>query len=318
MPVIKDALLGLAIGDALGVPHEFKPREKFDANPVTDMDGYGTYNLPPGTWSDDASLSLCLAEALTNGFDLESIATNFQNWFHSNYWTARGEVFDIGITTREAIDRLSRGIKPDLAGGFDENENGNGSLMRILPLLFYIKDLPISERFHLIKLVSSITHGHDRSIIACFYYLEFGRLLLEKHDKLLVYSKLKTDIPAFLRSINITPSEIKQFDRLLIEDIGDRSQSEISSTGYVLHSLEASIWCLLTTGSYRDAVLKAVNLGNDTDTNAAITGGLAGILYGAENIPANWLNMLARRADIEELAMKLAQRLTGMYNDDIA
>jgi len=173
--VIKDALLGLAVGDALGVPHEFKPREEFEVKPVNDMDGYGTYNLPPGTWSDDTSLSLCLAEALTNGFDLDSISTNFQKWFHSNYWTARGEVFDIGITIRESIDRLSKGFKPELTGGFDEDENGNGSLMRILPLLFYIKDFSISERFRLTKSVSSITHGHVRSIIACFYYLEFAR-----------------------------------------------------------------------------------------------------------------------------------------------
>lgn len=158
--MIKDALLGLAIGDALGVPYEFKPRKEFEVKPVDDMDGYRTYNLPPGTWSDDTSLSLCLAEALINGFDLDSIATNFQKWFRSNYWTARGEVFDVGITTRESIDRLSRGIKPDLAGGFDEDENGNGSLMRILPLLFYIKDFPISERFRLTK---SVIFDHTRA-----------------------------------------------------------------------------------------------------------------------------------------------------------
>ena len=273
------------------------------------MDGYGTYNLPPGTWSDDTSLSLCLAEALTNGFDLDSISTNFQKWFHSNYWTARGEVFDIGITIRESIDRLSKGFKPELTGGFDEDENGNGSLMRILPLLFYIKDFSISERFRLTKSVSSITHGHVRSIIACFYYLEFARLLLDGEKKHLIYDKLKAYIPPFLHSININSSEIKQFERLLNEDIGNRSQAEISSTGYVLHSLEASIWCVLTTDNYRDAVLRAVNLGNDTDTTAAITGGLAGILYGVESIPANWLNMLARRADIEDLTERLARRL---------
>lgn len=125
----------------------------------------------------------------------------------------------------------------------------------------------------------------------------------------LIYDKLKAYIPQFLHSINVSSSEIKQFDRLLKEEIGNRSQSDISSTGYVLHSLEASIWCLLTTDNYRDAVLRAVNLGNDTDTTATITGGLAGILYGMENIPASWIEMLARRADIEDLAERLAQRL---------
>lgn len=139
--------------------------------------------------------------------------------------------------------------------------------------------------------------------------MEFARLLLDNQNKYLIYNKLKAQIPAFLHSINITSSEIKSFDRLLAEDIGNRSQSEIFSTGYVLHSLEASIWCLLTTDCYRDAVLAAVNLGNDTDTTAAITGGLAGILYGSDSIPSSWLNMLARRADIEDLAVRLGQRL---------
>ena len=306
--MIKNALLGLAVGDALGVPYEFKKREYFEKNPVGDMNGYGTYNLPPGTWSDDSSMAFCLAEALTHDFNLDDIAMNFQKWFYSNYWTARGEVFDIGISTRAAIDRLTRGFRPDLAGGFDENENGNGSLMRILPLLFYVKDISIIERFQLTRLVSSITHGHIRSIISCFYYLEFAKLLLEKADKYAIYEKLKTHIPDFLSSININPSEIKRFDRLLTGNIYDLPQSEIFSSGYVLHTLEASIWCLLKTDTYKDAVLKAVNLGEDTDTTACVTGGLAGILYGCANIPENWLNLLARQTDIEELAGRLTRR----------
>jgi ADP-ribosyl-[dinitrogen reductase] hydrolase len=176
---IKSALFGVAVGDALGVPVEFKSRDTISENPLTDMLGYGTYNLPPGTWSDDSSLTFCLAEALTQGFDLNTIGQNFVKWYHENYWTPHGNVFDIGIATREAIARLAQGEKPELAGGYDESDNGNGSLMRILPLIFYLVDKPINERFDITKKVSSITHGHIRSVIACFYYLEFAKQIIE-------------------------------------------------------------------------------------------------------------------------------------------
>jgi ADP-ribosyl-[dinitrogen reductase] hydrolase len=308
MTMIKDALFGLAVGDAIGVPVEFKTRDAIAKNLVTDMIGYGTYNLPAGTWSDDSSLAFCLAEALVDDFDLSAIAINFQRWFYSNYWTARGEVFDIGITTREAIDRLTRGFRPDLAGGFEESENGNGSLMRILPLLFYIKGIPIGKRFQLIKLVSSITHGHIRSVIACFYYLEFAAQLVDGKNKYEIYETLRLEIPLFLSSIEINPTEIHYFARLLTGNIYDLPESEIFSTGYVLHTLEASIWCLLTTNSYQEAVLKAVNLGLDTDTTGCVTGGIAGLLYGISGIPDKWINLLARRNDIEDLAERLTKR----------
>ena len=309
--LVRDALFGLAIGDALGVPVEFKSRETIRQAPVTEMIGYGTYNLPPGTWSDDSSLAFCLAEALTQDFNLNTIAENFQKWLYQNYWTPHGEVFDVGITTRQAISNLRAGTRPELAGGFFEEENGNGSLMRILPLLFYIKDKPLSERFELTKQVSSITHGHIRSVIACFYYLEFARELLSSDDKFSIYSRLQNDVTEYLHSLLINPSEIKLFDRLLTGHIQDLPEEKIQSSGYVLHTLEASIWCLLTTDTYQDAVLKAVNLGLDTDTTGAVTGGLAGLLYGFDGIPAHWVTGLARRKDIEELAKKLTEHLAS-------
>lgn len=308
--MIKDSLFGLAVGDALGVPVEFKSRETIRQKPVTDMIGYGTHNLPPGTWSDDSSLAFCLAEALTQDFHLNTIGDNFQKWLFQSYWTPHGSVFDIGITTRQAIYNLSTGTRPDLAGGFDEHENGNGSLMRILPLLFYIKDNPVDQRYQITKAVSSITHGHIRSVIACFYYLEFARELINKVDKFNCYKNLKTSISDYLHSLSINQDEIKVFDRLLKGDIQDLPETEIQSSGYVLHTLEASIWCILTTANYKDAVLKAVNLGKDTDTTGAVTGGLAGLLYGFDSIPANWVRQLARQEDIDELCTRLTARLT--------
>lgn len=306
---IKSALFGVAVGDALGVPVEFKSRQTISRNPVTDMIGYGTYNLPEGTWSDDSALTFCLAEALTQDFDLNIIGQNFVRWAFENYWTPRGVVFDIGIATRQAITRLSRGEKPELAGSFDGMSNGNGSLMRILPLLFYISAKPINERYEITKQVSSITHGHIRSVIACFYYLEFARKLFLGEDKFESYKDLQTEITNHLTSLSIHPVEIVLFDRLLKNDIHKLPEDEIQSSGYVLHTLEASIWCLLTTDNYKEAALRAVNLGNDTDTTGAVTGGLAGLLYGLDNIPPNWITQIARKDDIENLAERLAERL---------
>jgi ADP-ribosylglycohydrolase len=319
---IKSVLLGVAIGDALGVPVEFTDHIEIKKNPVADMIGYGTYNQRPGTFSDDSSLTFCLAEALTHDFNLKTIADNFIKWKDENYWTATGYVFDIGITTSRSIGNLKQGIKPELAGEADGRSNGNGSLMRIAPLVFYLLDKPIQERFDITRKVSSITHRHIRSIIACFYYLEFAKQIIEiknnhelykstridtnKND---IYINLQKSVSAFLQSINIDVNEISHFDRLLKNDITNVAPEEIKSGGYVIETIEASIWCIMTTANYNDAVLKAVNLGHDTDTTAAVTGGLAGLLYGYENIPLKYRETIARYDDIIDLAERMDNKL---------
>ena len=307
----KSVLFGVVIGDALGVPVEFKTREYLLANPVSDMTGFGTHKVPAGTFSDDSSLTFCLAEALVQEFDLNTIAQNFLSWCNDNYWTATGEVFDIGNATQDAMCKLARGVKPELAGGTASNSNGNGSLMRILPLVFYLLDKKSHERFEITKQDSSITHAHIRSVIACYYYLEFARQLLDGKDKFEIYNDLKQEISDDLLFFVDIPYEIALFDRLLKGNIYELPEEKILSTGYVLCTLEASIWCLLTTENYKDAVLKAINLGVDTDTTGAVTGGLAGLLYGYDNIPVNWISQIARRDDIEDLAERLAGKIAG-------
>lgn len=302
---IKDIILGVAVGDALGVPVEFKSRESLSVYPITDMIGFGTHHQPAGTWSDDTSLTLALADALTQGFDLQRIADNFVTWRYQAAFTAHDKVFDIGIATSNAIYDLAKGVEPHRAGSTDEGDNGNGSLMRILPLLAYIKDMPIQERYEHTRLVSAITHGHIRSVMACFYYLEFARKLLQTKDKYQIYSELKMEMSGFFQKNNFPESEIKVFRRLLEEDIFEYPDNMIRSSGYVVHTLEASIWCLLTNHNFETSVLEAVNLGSDTDTTGAITGGLAGLLYGHQSIPKNWLNVLAKKEYLEEVAEKL-------------
>jgi ADP-ribosylglycohydrolase len=301
----RNILFGVAVGDALGVPVEFKSREEIKTQPVTDMIGFGSHSKPAGTFSDDSSLTFCLAEAIASGLDLDSVARNFIEWRYNKYWTADNDVFDIGITTQHAIDRLVQGTRPEVAGDFGVRSNGNGSLMRILPLLSFIQNKSINERYQLVKQVSSITHGHVRSVISCFYYLEFALGILKGQKKFDIYERLQKDIAGFLQSINIDLEERNVFNKLLIDRIDMLPEAQIKSSGYVLHTLEASIWCLLTTDNYKDAVLKAVNLGQDTDTTGAVTGGLAGLLYGYESIPKHWLNQLARKDDIEDLAVRM-------------
>jgi ADP-ribosyl-[dinitrogen reductase] hydrolase len=308
---IKEALLGVAVGDALGVPVEFTSRSLLQANPVTAMRGYGTHRQPAGTWSDDSSLTFCLAETLAEGFALQPLGGNFVRWLHEAWWTPHGEVFDVGIATQAAIGRLARGTAPELAGGFEAHENGNGSLMRILPLVFYLAGTDWRERWQLTKGVSSLTHGHIRSVIACFYYLEFARGLLQGEDKWTVYRRLQAELPGCLEALSINGEDVALFGRLLQEDISAAPESSIGSSGYVLHTLEATIWSLLTTDRFDAAVLRAVNLGEDTDTTGAVTGGLAALLYGGGAIPTQWVESLARIRDIEALAARCARALAA-------
>lgn len=282
-------LIGTAIGDALGVPVEFKPRTFLKQNPVSDMQEFGTHNQPKGTWSDDTSLTLCLAECIKEGLDLNKLAQKFIAWKNDNLWTAHGWVFDIGIATRIAIERLEQGEQPELAGGFEEMDNGNGSLMRILPLIAYIKDMEIDQRYDWTKKVSSLTHAHIRSVMACFYLLEFAKKIVEGKEKYQAFKELQIEITTYFEKRKINPLEIQKFKRLLWEDISILEEDSIKSSGYVVDTLEASIWCILTTNNYKDAVLKAVNLGLDTDTTGAVTGGMAGLIYGIDDIPVDWI-----------------------------
>jgi len=306
---IKGALYGLAVGDALGVPVEFLSREQLTANPIKEMIGYGTWNQPPGTWSDDSSLAFCLAENLTIGYDLHEIAENFIEWFRNGYWGAHHSVFDIGNATHASIRRLMQGAFPELAGGMEESDNGNGSLMRILPLLFYVKDLPVEERYAKVKEVSSVTHAHFRSVYACFIYMEMALLLLNGRTAEQAYSEMKRTVRDFTDSKGFNKRELDLFERILGADINQIEESMIHTTGYVLHTLEASLWCLLNTRSYKDAVLKAVNLGGDTDTTSCVTGGLAGLLYGYGAIPKEWVVCIARSNDIHDLSERIYGKL---------
>lgn len=297
-------ILGVAVGDALGVPVEFKKRGTFH---VTSMQGYGTHHQPPGTWSDDTSLTLALADnLLADGDrpDLECIAWGFTEWYDKAAYTPYGKVFDVGNATAAAIKRLKKGVAPEKAGGADERDNGNGSLMRVAPLAFYMFGIrDAEERFRIVRDVSSITHAHEWSVAACYIYVEMLNKLRMGRKKKAAYAELRED---FARGVPfISKATLAKFVRILENDISLLPEEDIRSSGFVIDTLEAALWCFLTTDNYKDAVLKAVNLGEDTDTTGAVTGALAGLAYGLGSIPREWLDQLAGREDIQRIAIRM-------------
>jgi ADP-ribosylglycohydrolase len=188
------------------------------------------------------------------------------------------------------------------------NENGNGSLMRIAPLVFHIVDKPQEERYEIISGVSSITHAHAWSVSACFIYLEYLRELISGMGKLGAYANLKANFRE--GSPYISNDTLHKCTRILRQDIRTLPESAIQSGGFVIDTLEAAFWCFLTTDNYREAVLKAVNLGSDTDTTAAVVGGLAGLCYGLgeSGIPQNWIEKLAGVKGMLKTADRIAKR----------
>lgn len=307
---IESGLLGLAVGDALGVPVEFKTREYLKQNPVIDMLEFMCWHQPRGTFSDDSSLAFCTAESLCRGFDIEDMAQTFVKWMLEGYWGAHHKVFDIGGTTKHSLLRVVKGESARFSGNFFEEDNGNGSLMRILPLVFYLqKKNDIEVIYQKVKEVSSITHAHFRSIFACFIYVVYCLEILKDKDKFEAYKDMQNVLSKFLENKSFNPVEIQLFDRILKNDVSKYPEVNIHSSGYVLHSLEASFWCFLNSESYEETVLRAVNLGGDTDTTGAIAGGLAGIYFGIDNIPKAWIENLVRVDDVKDLAERLSNKI---------
>ena len=305
----KSGMYGLIVADAMGVPVEFSSREDRKLDPVTDMRGHGTYYQPEGTWSDDSSMAIAtLASIRDKGkIDYKDIMDRFQDWCTNGGYTPFDNVFDIGIATSRAIMKYSTGADPLQSGGETEWDNGNGSLMRILPVCLYIFEkqknvkLTDNEAIDIIHNCSALTHAHLRSKIACGIYYFLVKAVLDKYGELTERLQQGVD-NAFKYYGESTESELDNYNRLIsLSEFKDISEDRIKSTGYVVYTLEAAIWCLINTPSYEEAILKAVNLGDDTDTVAAITGGLAGLYYGYGNIPEKWKSKLQKRDLIDSL-----------------
>jgi ADP-ribosyl-[dinitrogen reductase] hydrolase len=295
-------LWGSLVGDALGVPVEFKSREEVRRQPVTGMRGYGTHQQPAGTWSDDSSLLLCSAESLVErgGFDAADMGARFVRWEGECHWTPHGRVFDIGGTTSQALSRLRMGTPPEQAGGGDEHSNGNGSLMRILPVALWFNASPVDEMLDAVHRASALTHRHPRSQMACGVFALVVRELLGGATPAEAYENAVRELPATYQAGPFL-AERQHFCDFEAGGLATVPEKEIRSGGYVVHTLTASVWCLLTSASFEETVLKAVNLGSDTDTTGCVAGAIAGIYHGQGAIPADWISTLARKGDVATL-----------------
>ncbi|MCS6820752.1 MAG: ADP-ribosylglycohydrolase family protein [Microscillaceae bacterium] len=306
---LQGSIWGFVVGDALGVPVEFEPRVVLKSFPVKHMRGYGTHKQPQGTWSDDSSLLFCTMESLCQGYNLQDMAKKFIEWYRNGLWTPYGQVFDVGNTTRNGILNLEKGNLVHEATLNDERSIGNGSLMRILPIVFWVSKMSINERFEIIKQVSSLTHAHLRSVLACFIYVEFMWQLIENKTLRKAYENTQLLVNDFCDRQYFLKAEAKHFHRILQEDISKYKESEISSTGYVVHTLEAALWSFFTGNNYEEVTTLAVNLGDDTDTTGAIAGSMAGLYYGLDSIPEDWRDVIARKMDILFLIEKFYHAL---------
>lgn len=322
--IIKSSLYGFIIGDALGVPVEFLNRETLKRNPIKDMEEYGTHNQPRGTWSDDTSMLLATIDGLINStksnIDYKLIMTNFLKWMNEGEFTPFKHVFDIGNSTRYALSRYQNNIYDNkdeeiICGTGDINSNGNGSLMRILPISLYLYysgiDYQDKNFFEIIKTISGMTHSHIYSILACYIYSVYVIELIKTNNKLLAYKNMQNTLKTSYLN-NYYSTELKDiYGRLIYQDINKLKESDIKSSGYVVDSLEATIWCILTTNSFEKSILTAVNLGDDTDTIAALTGALAGIIYGYNAIPEKWLITLQSKEYLDNIINNFIKYLNG-------
>ncbi|MAD47689.1 MAG: ADP-ribosylglycohydrolase [Oceanospirillaceae bacterium] len=289
------ALLGLACGDALGTTHEFKPRGTFE--PLTDLIGGGPFRLQPGQWTDDTSMALCLAESLLQqqGFDAADQMQRYVRWWQEGYFSSTGVCFDIGNATRTALQEyLSHG--DPFAGSKHPLSAGNGSLMRLVPVVMYFYPHE-DECIHYAGESSRTTHAAAECIDACRYMAALLWLIFQGRDK------------QALNHCSYQPAT-RKVASLMTTAWSGKSRDEIRGSGYVIDSLEAALWCFYHTDNYADAVLSAVNLGEDTDTTAAICGQLAGAYYGIDNIPAPWQQKIFIHDTILAMASQLASRVS--------
>ena len=303
-----DGVMGVIIGDALGCPVQFMDRDEIkERGLVTGMEGYGTYNMPPGTWTDDGSMTLAALDSIRElgTIDLEDIMTRFVDWYEDDEYTPFGEAFDMGNTCSHAIEDFERTHDVLTCGGISERSNGNGSLMRIMPVCLYayryIKDIGTAVK--VIHDVSGLTHNHLRSRIGCgLYYFCVAGIIDGAGSMTERLQQGLNDGFAFYEKDIANRVELSHYGRIRnLTEFADTPEDKIKSSGYVVDSMEAAIWSLINTDSFEAALLQAVNLGDDSDTVGAIAGGLAGLYYGYAGIPQIWLEAIRRREWIEEM-----------------
>lgn len=315
---ITSAIYGVAVGDALGNPVQFLPREDLQANPLTEMIGGGVFNKKPGTWTDDTSMTLCLLASLADRgtLDYEDVMDNFIDWLCNSAFTPNEKTFDVGQACFRSIITGRRGVPPLECGRKGEHENGNGSLMRIAPIVFYLyKEMggdafSKDEAFKVVENVSALTHAHPIALVGCDIYVAMLMELLQGCKKEELRDKA---LPKVLNYVERHPEykpALERYSRIMPsapKDLTELQTDEINSSGYVVDTLESALWSFLTTDSYKECLLKAVNLAGDSDSIGAVVGGMAGLYYCGDEerkIPQEWMEKVRGKKLINSLLDK--------------
>jgi ADP-ribosyl-[dinitrogen reductase] hydrolase len=301
----RGAMLGLAVGDAVGTTLEFRSPGSFSK--IDDMVGGGPFHLAAGEWTDDTSMALCLADSLIEkrGFDPIDQLERYTRWAKHAYLSSNGRVFDIGNTVRGALAQFSRTHEP-FCGSSDPMSAGNGSLMRLAPVpLFYVQK-PL-EAIELSGDSSRTTHGAASAVDACRYFggLIVGAMLGISKEELL--SDHYSPVQEYWRKNGLVP----EISEVAAGCFKSRNPPEISGSGYVVKCLEAALWAFYSSTSFREGCLLAANLGDDADTTAAVYGQIAGAYYGEDGIPVDWRQKLAKLEMIQSFADGLYENKSG-------
>lgn len=290
MDEIKEAIYGFIIGDVIGFPVEFISRDVLKTSPVIDIQVRKDMNVPKGVFSDDTSMILATMDSIltNNTINLNDIMNKFCEWCYNGKYTATNKVLDIGITTKQSLAKYYHlKLDPVECGASGFNDNGNGSLMRMLPIVIYSKhkNVDFETLYNCVKSVSSLTHSHDISILGCLLYCNYMLNLMNGYNKYDAYKmiNLKDYTRLFKRET------LSYYEKIFNHDLHLLNEEEINSTGYIVDTLLCSIWCILKNDNFKETLLNAVNLGNDTDTIGAITGSMAGVIYGYNSIPSIWI-----------------------------
>ena len=343
----KDGIMGVVVGDALGCPVEFSTTGEREADPVTGMRSGGTFRLPAGSWTDDSSLTLAGLDSLVGFgfFNPADILYRFALWLTKGEYTPFGVAFDIGNTSEAAISSYIIHQDWKTCGGTLEWDNGNGSLMRIMPFCLFCAEQEIAGKMseaaamRTIHEASALTHNHMRAKIACGLYYFMVREILWNMPEMCERQRAekpgagKPLVHLLQRGLNAgfafyeeneladatvawkredIEKELVYFKRIRdLRVLAQTPKSEMRSGGYVIETIEAVLWSLARTQSFCDALLDVVNLGHDTDTTAAIAGGLAGLYYGYDEIPKDWIAVIQRREWIESLCARMDDTRSG-------
>ena len=297
------AIIGHAVGDAMGFPTEFSKREELLKNPVLEMIDSPDLGLPAGSWSDDTAMEIATIDSFIHKkcFDYKDIMDRWVKWINESEYTSTGVTFDIGRTCLKAIKKYCNGSAPLQCGSTSINENGNGSLMRILPVALYaytrnLDDISIQR---LTDEMSSLTHAHEVSRLGCYIYGQFVICLLKEYEKEDAYRYVQ-DLDYSSYNVN----SINLYTRILDGQIEGQILDDIKSTGYIVDTLECVLWIFMNARNYKEAIIASTNIGGDTDTIGAIVGSMAGIYYGIDSIPSKWLDKLQRKEYLVELTSK--------------